>query len=104
MGAQIAVLVDESIQSVPLLLRRYDNATGEGVGQENDLALAARDIDEVVAPLAIAVHVGGIDERVTVAPVAREPVPLVDLQERAAARFEAWRTAFGIHRGDEGGV
>src|SRR5207248_2029554 len=62
MGAQVAVLADESIQPVPLLLRRYDNATREGVGQENNLALVAWDVDEIVPALAVAVHVAGIDE------------------------------------------
>src|SRR5438445_1906711 len=82
----------------------YDKVTLEAVRQENDLALAALYIDNVVAPQAIAFHVAGIDERVTVAPVAREPVPLADFQEHADPRFEARRPGLGIRGGADDAV
>ena len=95
-GTQIAVLVDERVQLVPLLLRRHDSAAGKGVWRELYLALAPGDVDQVVAALAVAVDVTGVNERVTVASGASEAVPLARLQEHPDAGLERRRPGLRV--------
>src|SRR2546428_9367921 len=89
--AEVAVLGDEGVERVPLLLRRGVAAAAARAGIELDLALAPRNVDQVVPALAVAVHVAGVEERIAVAPRAREAVPLGDLHEHPDVRLEARR-------------
>ena len=92
MLAQVVVLLDEGVERVPLLLRGDVRAAAGGAIGEHDLALVARDVDQVVAARAVAVHVAGVDERVAVAARAGEAVALGDLDEEADRRAQAAAT------------
>src|SRR2546426_9732722 len=74
--AEVAVLGDEGVERVPLLLRRGVAAAAARAGIQLDLALAPRQVDQVIPALSVAVHVAGVEERIAVAPRAREAVPL----------------------------
>src|SRR5438034_7330762 len=63
--------------------------------------LTARDVDEVVPGLAVAVHVTRVDERVTVTAVARETVALADLHEDPDPGLETRRPGLGVRGGPD---
>ena len=90
MLAQILVLLDERVEAGSTAPAREIVAPPRGVyGVEGDLALVARDVDEIVAAIAVAVHVTRVDERVAVAAGAGEPVALRDLDEHTDLRAES---------------
>src|SRR5256885_6485604 len=94
---QVTVLGDKRVEGVPLLLRRLVRpARTGGARSELDLALVARDVDQVVPALAVAVHVARVDERITVASRATEAVPLACLHEHPYARLEGGRPRLRI--------
>ena len=59
-----------------------DVAVGVAIGEMISL-WTGRNVDQVVAPLAVAVHVTRVDERVPVAAGPGEAVPLGHLEEEA---------------------
>ena len=102
MRAEVAVLLDERVEGVPLLLRRLVRPAGaRSACHERDLRLAAGNVDEVVPGLAVAVHVTRVDERVTVTAVPRETVALADLHEDPDPGLKTRRPGLGVRGGPD---
>ena len=73
-----------------------ESGSSEIVGRS--VALVARNVDQVVTSLAVSIDVAGVDERVPVAPIAREPVSLRYLGEDTLAhRFVPFQPAAREH-------
>ncbi len=84
--AEVLVLLDEGVELRPLLRRRDRGSVRKLAGIQVDLALVPRDVDQVVAALAVAVHVARVDERVAVAAARGEHATFGRLEEQPEGR------------------
>src|SRR5687768_8341905 len=100
-GAEVVILLDEGVQSRPLIGRRNSLASG-GKRIEQDIALVARNVDEIIPRLTVSVHVTRVNERVPIPSGTGESIPLGDLGEQSELCTQRGRPRIGIGcRSDE---
>jgi len=82
MFLEVGILLYECIEAIPLFCRA-DRAHGV----EENVALVAWNVDEVVSGLAVSVHITGVDEGIPVAAGPGETVALSDFREQSKLRL-----------------